>query len=91
MTPNLNVALSGAVAMASLVAALFFLRFWRQTKDRFFLFFAAGFALDAATRFILALAQVSSELEPFFYISRLVTFALIIAAIVDKNRSKRGV
>ncbi len=29
----------GAVAMASLVAALFFLRFWRQTHDTFFLLF----------------------------------------------------
>ena len=90
MTSTLNAALGGAVAMASFVAALFFLRFWWQTMDRFFLFFAAGFALDAATRFVLALVQVSSELEPLFYVSRLVTFGLIIAAIVDKNRSKRG-
>jgi hypothetical protein len=36
----MNAALLGAIAMASLVAALFFLRFWRDTKDRLFLFFS---------------------------------------------------
>ena len=34
--------LLGAVAMASLVAAAFFWRFWRQTHDRFFMLFAAA-------------------------------------------------
>lgn len=29
---------AGAVAMASLTIALFFLRFWKTTHDRFFLF-----------------------------------------------------
>ena len=89
-SPMLNAALSGTVAMASFVAALFFLRFWRQTKDRFFALFAAGFVLDAITRFALGLAPHSDETEPFFYVPRLITFALIIAAIVDKNSSKRG-
>lgn len=88
MTPMLNAALGGAVAMTSFVAAIFFLRFWQQTKDRFFLLFAAGFGLDALSRFVLALDHPSEETEPFFYVSRLITFALIIAAIVDKNRSK---
>lgn len=91
MTSTLNVALNGAVAMASLVAAVFFLRFWRQTKDRFFLLFAAGFALDAVTRFVLGLAHPSDEMEPLFYVSRLITFGLIIAAIIDKNSSRNRV
>ena len=32
--------LIGAIAMGWLVAGLFFFRFWRQTGDRFFLWFA---------------------------------------------------
>ena len=40
--------LMGAVAMASFVATVFFLRFWTQTRDTLFLFFAAAFALDAS-------------------------------------------
>ena len=76
----------GAVAMASLVAALFFLRFWRDTRDRFFLFFAVAFCVDALGRVALGLTAGSPEHEPFFYGIRLVTYGLIIAAIVDKNR-----
>lgn len=78
--------LLGAIIMASAIAALFFLKFWRQTRDRFFLLFAAAFAIDAATRFMLALYPYSSEQEPLFYVGRLVTFGLIIVAIVAKNR-----
>ncbi len=78
--------LLGAVATASLVAALFFLRFWTQTRDPLFLYFAAAFAIDAVTRVALALSHASSEQEPLFYIPRLVMFGLIILAIVQKNR-----
>jgi hypothetical protein len=91
MSATANAVLMGAVAMASLVATLFFLRFWRQTRDSFFLLFAIAFGLDAATRFLLGMTNPSGETEPLFYLARLVTFGLIIAAIVQKNRpSKRG-
>ena len=72
--------------MASSVATLFFLRFWRQTRDSFFLMFAIAFGIDAATRFALGLSQVPAEAEPLFYVARLVTFGLIIFAIIYKNR-----
>jgi uncharacterized membrane protein HdeD (DUF308 family) len=88
--PLLNAVLSGAVAMASFIATLFFLRFWRQTKDSFFLLFAAGFAVDAISRFVLGFAHPTDTAEPFFYVPRLVTSGLIIAAIFEKNRSKRS-
>jgi hypothetical protein len=81
-----NSVLLGAVAMASSIAALFFLRFWRQTRDVLFLLFALAFAVDAATRLVLGIGHVSDEHEPFFYICRFVTFALILVAIVNKNR-----
>ncbi len=78
--------LMGAVAMASLVAALFFSRFWQKTHDALFIYFAAAFALDAMTRVALALTHASSEDEPLFYVPRLVMFGLIILAIIQKNR-----
>jgi uncharacterized membrane protein HdeD (DUF308 family) len=90
MNGNLNVVLMGAVAMASFVAMMFFLRFWRQTRDAFFLLFALAFSVDAVTRFVLGLMQVSQEAEPLFYLARLLTFALIIAAIIHKNRPDSG-
>lgn len=86
MRSNLSAVLSGAVAMASFVATLFFLRFWRQTDDTFFLLFGIAFGLDAVTRLVLGLTEISDEAEPLFYSARLVTFGLIIVAIVLKNR-----
>jgi hypothetical protein len=81
--------LMGAVAMASFVATLFFLRFWRQTRDSFFLLFAIAFGLDAAARSVLGLTHPPDEAEPLFYLARLLTFGLIIAAIAHKNRPSR--
>jgi hypothetical protein len=82
-------AIIGAVAMASFVTCLFFIHFWQETRDRLFLFFAIAFGTDAATRSLLAMGSIAQEHEPFFYLARLVTFLLIIAAIIDKNRSRR--
>ena len=83
--------LLGAVALASLVAALFFWRFWRQTKDRFFVLFALAFLVEAANRTTRAwLGKVSEEQEPIFYMVRLFSFVLILIAIIDKNLRGRG-
>lgn len=79
--------MQGAIAMASVVAALFFLRFWVQTSDRFFLFFAGAFLIDSGIRILLGIVTVANEHEPLFYLPRLLAFSLIIAAIIDKNRS----
>jgi hypothetical protein len=90
MKADLYPMLMGAVAMASFVATLFFLRFWTQTRDPLFLFFSAAFALDTLSRVALAMSHPSDELEPFYYVARLVMFGLIIAAIIHKNRPRRS-
>ena len=43
---NTNMMLIGGIAVAGIAVALFFLRFWRSTGDRFFLYFALAFVLD---------------------------------------------
>jgi hypothetical protein len=87
----LHIILEGAVAMASLVVALFFLRFWNRTRDVFYLLFAVAFAIDAVSRFVLAAANVSDQpAEPFYYLPRLVMFGLIIVAVIQKNRPRPG-
>jgi hypothetical protein len=80
----------GAVAMASFVATVFFLRFWRQTRDTLFLLFAIAFGIDALTRFMLGLGHPSDEAETLFYLGRFATFALIAVGIVLKNRPNRS-
>jgi hypothetical protein len=79
--------LLGAACMASGIAALFFLRFWRDTHDRFFLYFAIAFALEGLNRLVLGVLTLASEHESYFYLLRLLGFLLILVAIVDKNRS----
>ena len=78
--------LTGAVSMASLVAALFFLRFWMRTRDSFFLLFSAAFIIEAVSRFVLGLVETPDESEPLYYLPRLITFGLIILAVVRKNQ-----
>lgn len=79
--------LMGAIAAGSAFAGLFFFRFWYHTRDRFFLFFAASFWLEAAGRVALVLVPHANEQEPLFYLARLVGYGLILAAIWQKNRS----
>jgi hypothetical protein len=80
----------GAIAMASWVAGLFFLRFWRDTHDRLFAIFAAAFFLLGATRLALASAMTTIETHTYLYWVRLVAFALILLAIIDKNRPRKS-
>jgi len=81
--------LMGAIAMGSWVAALFFLRFWWETRDRLFAIFTAAFCLLGLTRLGLALTQSGEERHTYLYWLRLIAFALIIFAIVDKNRPRK--
>ena len=81
--------LAGAVSMASLIAALFFLRFWIRTRDGFFLLLAAAFAIYAGNQLMLGWVG-ASEFEPLYYLPRLATFSLIVLAVINKNRASRG-
>jgi hypothetical protein len=77
---------SGALALAYLVAATFFVRFFRDTRDRLFAFFTAAFLLLALQRLMLHLATRTPELETPSYALRALAFVLLIVAILDKNR-----
>lgn len=84
----MNQMLSGAIAVCSLLAGLFFLRFWRSSGDRFFLYFALSFALEGLNRIALGLLVDASESNPLFYSVRVVAYGLIVAAIWQKNRRR---
>jgi glucose uptake protein GlcU len=85
----LSPVVSGMLVMGYAVAGLFFLRFWRQTRDRLFGIFAAAFWLLAAQRLALALSDDPNGEQVLLYGIRLLAFVLILAAIVDKNRGTR--
>lgn len=77
----------GAVCMGCFAAGLFFLRFYRRTRDRLFLMFAIAFWVLGANWLILASVQ-QDEVRTALYAIRLLAFVLILIAIVDKNRRK---
>lgn len=81
----MNQFLAGAIAMGSCVIALFFVRFWRNTGDRFFLYFALSFLIEAAHRTYSISEAVVSESSPHHYLLRLAAYLLILWAIVEKN------
>jgi hypothetical protein len=84
--PAVGPFLLGAIAMASLTVSVFFVRFYRETKDGLFLFFAAAFALEAVTRTLLAFRQAPGEDASHLYLTRAFAYSLIVVGIYFKNR-----
>jgi hypothetical protein len=82
---TVNDLLTGAIAMASATIAMFFLRFWRNTGDRFFLWFALSFGIEGAHRVYSAFAYQDNEDAPLHYLIRLLAYGLILWAILEKN------
>ena len=82
--------LTGAIATGWLLAGLFFFRFWRHTRDRFFLWFALSFWLESANRVALGLWAGATEHHPFLYGLRVVAYGLILLAVWQKNRPRKS-
>jgi len=68
---------------------LFFLRFWRATSDRLFGILALAFLVFAVNRVILTALDDDDEARTLVYLVRLLAFALIALAILDKNSPRR--
>lgn len=79
----------GFLATGYAVAALFFLRFRRETGDRLFSYFAAAFALLAVQRTLVAVMSSMTDYTSWIYSLRLLAYVLILIAIYEKNRSAR--
>jgi hypothetical protein len=86
---NLVVFLQGISAMGALAVGLFFLRFWKDSGDRLFGFFAVAFWMLAGSWSLLAILSPTEEARPYVYALRLLAFFLIIVATIDKNRLRR--
>jgi xanthine/uracil permease len=91
---ELNQFLLGAIVLGCGVAGLFFLRFWRRTRDRLFLIFGVAFWTLGVNWLALVFTR-QDEVRTWLYGLRLVAFVLILVGIIDKNRprdraSRRG-
>jgi hypothetical protein len=76
---------AGLLTMGYLVASLYFLRFWKRSGERLFVFFALAFALLATQR--LGLILLTSLDSTWLYGLRLLAFVLLLVGILEKNRA----
>ncbi len=83
MTPDF---MWGTLFMASLVAMLFFLRYWQRSQDRLFFIFSLAFCALAINWLGLAVTDPRSESAHYMYAVRFVAFLLFLVGIVDRNR-----
>jgi uncharacterized membrane protein HdeD (DUF308 family) len=81
--------LLGVIATSSIIAGIFFLKFWRKTRDPFFLAFAASFVVEGLNRSAVLFADKPNEGSPWTYLVRLLSFLLILFAILRKNYSSK--
>jgi uncharacterized membrane protein HdeD (DUF308 family) len=82
--------LLGVIAAFSVIAGVFFVRFWRETRDSFFLAFAVFFFVEAGNRVALLFLSRPNEGSPWIYVIRLVALLIILAAILHKNYGPRS-
>ena len=85
----INAWLGGAIFMAAMVIALFFVRYWRHSRDSIFIYFALAFVLEGVHRLLQVWLPAGDD-GPEFYLLRLLEYGLILAAIIRKNRKRRG-
>jgi len=85
----MNHLLAGAIAMASIIISLFFVRFWRSSGDRFFLYFALSFVIEGLHRVYTVMSNDGGEDSPLHYLIRLLAYGLIIWAILEKNLPRK--
>jgi peptidoglycan/LPS O-acetylase OafA/YrhL len=78
----------GAVVFGYLTAALFFLRFWKVSKDKLFAYFASAFLLLGVQRVALTFSEQADD-ATFLYLVRLCAFLLILYGIYKKNAESR--
>lgn len=82
----MNATLHGALGAGFLVCALFFARFWRDTRDAFFALFTASFLCMAVEEFARIALGAIGENDVRAFVLRLVSYGLILIAIAHKNR-----
>jgi len=80
--------LLGVIVTCSFVAAGFFARFWFTTRDLLFLGFAAAFFLEGLNRTAFLFLDKPGFGDEAIYVVRLLSYLLILAAIVSKNRTR---
>lgn len=77
--------LLGVLATMFFAGSVFFLRFWLETRDSFFLAFAASFTVEGLSQVVAVFQPRPNESSPWIYFVRLLAMLLILGAILKKN------
>lgn len=80
--------LSGAITLGFAVIGLFFVSFWRSSRDRLFAYFSAAFWILALERIGVVYLGAPQETGPVVYLARVLAFSLIAYGILEKNRKR---
>jgi uncharacterized membrane protein HdeD (DUF308 family) len=87
--PLTDIFLLGFIAALSLIAGLFFLRFWRSTRDFLFLAFAAFFIIQGGSNAFVVSLSHPNEGSLWIFLIRLLSVLVLLGAILWKNVGKR--
>lgn len=93
---HLGVFLSGFASAAFLASALFFLKFWRASRDPFFLGICSAFALLGIERIVGAAVNAATgndqeyldDVRRWIYLFRLAAFLILLYSIYRRNRGQ---
>ncbi len=86
---NFDSYLTGVLAVSSVSIGVFFLRYWKESKDTLFLAFSVAFVVEGLKRTSVLLLQNPNEGSPRVYLLRCFSFLVILFGIVKANISKR--
>lgn len=85
--------LSGITVATFTASGVFFFKFYRTSRDPFYLLFCLACWLLAIERIailvIIGPAQTSEKSTPCVYLIRLLAFTLIMLAVYNKNRQSK--
>lgn len=87
--------LSGITFITFAASGVFFLKFYKTSRDPFYLYFCLACWLLAIERVAILVfigpAKTSGESSPWVYLIRLIAFLMIMIAIINKNRNRRKI
>jgi hypothetical protein len=78
--------IAGAIMLNAWAISLFFLCYWKKTRDQLFACFALAFFLLGVERVVIVTLPGPEDFR--HYMIRLLAFLVILFAIWQKNRTK---
>lgn len=93
---NLTEFLFGITFAVFMASGVFFFKFWKASRDRFYLYFCIACWLLACERVAILFSDSvhstgtpTTETVVWVYLIRLIAFLFILVAIINKNRAKK--